>query len=87
MSEARRRTRTVYDVFMTLAEQGSHGVSPGDVVAYLRETSAPMAAWEVRGELSNLEQKGIVKLDEDTGVWFAVEGAEFDADGPASQAS
>lgn len=70
----------VFDAAVTLREQGARTFRPGDVAAHLREGKAPFGAWEVRGELSNLERLGLVALDEDAAVWRLVDGASFSID-------
>jgi hypothetical protein len=42
---------------------------PGDIVSRLREQNQPLGTWEVRGELSNLEAEGILRVSEATGDW------------------
>ena len=77
MSERTRRTKIVYDAAIALREQGASAFLPGDVTAHLRAAGAPFGAWEVRGELSNLERLGLVALDEDSAAWRCVNGAAF----------
>lgn len=78
MSERARRTKIVYDAAAALAESGAASFRPGDVAAHLRPTETPFGAWEVRGELSNLERLGLVELDADTATWCLVPGRTFD---------
>ena len=80
MSERARRTKVVFDALAALQRAGRASVRPGDVTAHLREHGLPVGAWEVRGELSNLERLGLIELDEDTAVWRLVAGAEFSID-------
>ena len=77
MSEQARRTKTVYDAVTALKEAGNTAFRPGDVTAYLRESGAPFGAWEVRGELTNLERLGLIVVDEDSATWRVVNGASF----------
>ena len=77
MSERARRTKTVFDAAKALADAGKDGFRPGDVAAHLREAGTPIDAWEVRGELANLERFGLVALDEETAVWRLIAGATF----------
>lgn len=77
MSERARRTKIVYDAATALAESAA-SFRPGDVAARLRPTETPFGAWEVRGELSNLQRLGLVELDEDTATWRLVPGGTFD---------
>ena len=50
---------------------------PGDVTAHLRASGRPIGAWEVRGELTNLERMGLIVLEEDSATWRLVNGASF----------
>ena len=77
MGERARRTKTVYDAAVSLRESGVGQFRPGDVTARLRETGESFGAWEVRGELSNLNRLGLVVLDQETATWRLVEGAAF----------
>ena len=80
MTEKARRTKTVYDAALALCEAGSSSFRPGDVTAQLRATGSPVGAWEVRGELTNLERMGLIVLDEDAAEWRLVNGASFSID-------
>ena len=77
MSEQARRTKTVFDAVAALQNVGSKPFRPGDVTAHLRAMGEPVGAWEVRGELSNLERMGLIVLDEETATWRLVNGASF----------
>ncbi len=77
LSERARRTKTVFDAIVALREGGAECFRPGDVAGYLRDESTPFGAWEVRGELANLERLGLVVLDEEFAVWRIVPGASF----------
>ena len=77
MSEQARRTKTVFDAVTALKAQGSTAFRPGDVTAHLRASGTPFGAWEVRGELTNLERLGLILLDEDLATWRLVNGACF----------
>ena len=77
MSEPARRTKIVFDAVMALHGAGANPFRPGDVVARLRDDDMPYGAWEVRGELTNLERLGLIALDEDHAVWRVVEGGVF----------
>ncbi len=70
----------VFDAAVALREEGASTFRPGDVAAHLRGGKSPFGAWEVRGELSNLEQLGLVALEEDEAVWRLVDGASFSID-------
>ena len=80
MSEQARRTKTVFDALTALQEAGETAFRPGDVTAHLRASGNPVEAWEVRGELSNLERLGLIELDEETATWRLVNGASFSID-------
>ena len=38
-----------------------------------------MGAWEVRGELSTLQEAGLIAVDEESARWHPVEGQDFDS--------
>lgn len=80
MSEKARRTKIVFDTAMALREDGTERFRVGDVTGRLREDGLAFGAWEVRGELSNLERMGLIVLDEDAAVWQLVDGASFSID-------
>ncbi len=69
-----RRTKLVWLAIKELAGE-SHaagsGLTPADVGALLREHDTPLGAWEVHGELSNLEEIGLVTMDAQSGRWHA----------------
>lgn len=77
VSEQARRTKTVYDAVTALKEAGNTAFRPGDVTAHLRASGAAVGAWEVRGELTNLERLGLIVLDENSATWRVVNGASF----------
>ena len=80
MSEQARRTKTVFDAVTALHNVGRTAFRPGDVTAHLRAGDTPFGAWEVRGELTNLERLGLIVLDEETATWRLVNGAAFSVD-------
>lgn len=86
MSESARRTKIVFDAVMALHDCGANPFRPGDVVARLRRDGRPYGAWEVRGELSNLERLGLIELNEDDAVWRLVDGATFSIEAAKPQA-
>lgn len=67
----------MFDAVLGLREDGATTFRPGDVTARLRADGDPFGAWEVRGELSNLERLGLIVLDEDAATWQLVDGASF----------
>jgi len=77
LSIERRRTETVYGVIQELFEQGRTAVQPGDVSDVLRQRGAPLGAWEIRAELSNLEAQGRLTCDEDTANWHLTESSSL----------
>lgn len=80
MTEKARRTKTVFDTAQRLCADGAESFRPGDITARLRADGMPIGAWEVRGELSNLERLGLIVLDEDAATWTLVDGASFSID-------
>ncbi len=79
MSEARRMTRMIYDALVSLALSDKEWIFPGDITSYLRSQNYPVGIWYVNSELFRLEQLGVVRFDNDTGLWSLIEGAGFDA--------
>ena len=69
MSLAERRTNLVLSVIEDLVAEGCREFRPGDVVSRLRARNQPLATWEVRGELTNLENEGVIELEPDSGAW------------------
>lgn len=69
MSLAQRRTNLVLSVIEKLVAEGRAEFRPGDIVSRLRQQNQPLGAWEVRGELANLEAAGVIELDADTAGW------------------
>lgn len=67
----------MFDAVTALHDGGSTAFRPGDVTAHLRAGDTPFGAWEVRGELANLERLGLIVLDEETATWRLVNGASF----------
>ncbi len=79
-----RRTNLVLAAVRALASGGETTGAPGgtkggftkggftqsDISAYLRAQGEPMSAWEVRGELTNLERAGEVRIESATAIWF-----------------
>ena len=78
MSERARRTKIVYEAAVALREAGAATFRPGDIAEQLRPTDTPFGAWEVRGELGNLERLGLVRCDEETATWQLTQSGEFD---------
>ena len=78
VSEAQRKTRTVYDAFNSVIGSNGQEIRAGQVVAFLRESNDPFGSWEVRGELSKLEALGLLKLNGSTGTWSLVDGIDYD---------
>lgn len=78
MSERARRTKIVFDAALALGEAGTVAFGPGDIATRLRSTQTPFGAWEVRGELANLEQLGLARCDAETSAWRLTAGATFD---------
>ena len=70
----------MFDAVAALRETGKAEFEPGDVTGRLRDDGVPFGAWEVRGELANLERLGLVVLDESTARWQLVNGADFSID-------
>lgn len=76
MNSDSRRTDLVHRIFDELVSAGAtNGITPGDVNARLRDQKLPLGAWEVRGELVELERAGVVVLDADSGRWFPATAA------------
>lgn len=58
-------------IFAELAATGrfGDGIRPGDISSLLREHGQPLAVWEIRYELTQLERAGSIVLDANTGRW------------------
>lgn len=78
VSEAQRKTRTVYEAFISITGSNGKAILAGEVVALLRENNDPFGSWEVRGELSKLEALGLLSLNEASGAWSRVEGIDYE---------
>ncbi len=63
------RVRKAVDELLA-SGRGEDGFLPGDVNRLLRDQNEPMGAWEVRGELSQLERLGELRVDAASGRWF-----------------
>ena len=70
----------MFDAVAALRDAGKTTFRPGDVTAHLRAKGLAVGAWEVRGELSNLERLGLIELDEETATWCLVSTAAFSID-------
>ena len=68
MTTDQRRTDAIYLIIEELAAQQPE-FRPGDVATFLRDQGQPMAAWEIRGQLSRLETAGLLSNDPVTGAW------------------
>lgn len=75
MSVGRKRTEIVYAIILELVEDGLQQLRPGNVNSALRERGQPMDTWEVRGEFSNLQARGLIALDTATGDWHVTKNA------------
>lgn len=78
-----RRTNLVLAAVRALASRGetagasggaAGGFTQSDISAHLRAEGEPMSAWEVRGELTNLERAGEVRIEPATAIWFLNQG-------------
>jgi hypothetical protein len=70
LSLEQHRTKLVLSVIDKLVEEGRTAFRPGEITSRLRERNQPLAAWEVRGELSSLESAGMLRSDPMTGKWM-----------------
>lgn len=70
-----RRTKLVWLAIQQLAADNgaSNGISLADIGAFLRTHDTPLGAWEIRGELTALEELELVRLDPATGRWHAAQ--------------
>ena len=73
MSVQRKRTETIYAIFRELVDGGRDSVRPGDINTVLRDRGQPMGTWEVRRELSRLEDEGLISCDAATTEWHLTE--------------
>ena len=81
MTSDPRRTDLVLRAFNELIAatlphgQERDGIVPGDVSDLLRKQGAPLGAWEIRFELSQLEKAGHVVVDPATGRFHPAKAA------------
>ena len=68
MTTDQRRTDAIYLVIQELAAEKPE-FRPGDIASYLRDRGQPTPVWEIRGELSKLEEAGLLSNDPVTGAW------------------
>ena len=78
MSEARRQTRIVYEVFMEIVSEGNPGVRQGDIIERLRSRNHALGIWKVTGEFSTLEELNLIQLNIHTGLWSPVPDRNFE---------
>jgi hypothetical protein len=78
VSEALRLTKTIYGAICRVVADGNDSLRPGDIVGYMRDEGRPLDSWEVRGQFSQLENLGLLKIDVATGIWQLVDGVDFD---------
>ena len=71
-----RRTKLVLAAIQALANGGTQGFTPAEVGAQLRAQGEPVSAWEIRGELSNLEAAGNIRIDPASARWYLQAAAE-----------
>ena len=81
MSIEQRRTETVYAVIQELVDQGRTSFRPADVTSILRDQGQPLGAWEVRGEFSILEARGLIELNAESADWSLTKVASREAAG------
>jgi hypothetical protein len=70
LSLEQHRTKLVLQVIDKLMDEGCTEFRPGDITDRLRAQNQPLATWEVRGELSNLETAGMLRVNPSTGTWM-----------------
>ena len=77
MTSDPRRTDLVLRAFNELMATRSarDGIVPGDISELLRKQNAPLGGWEIRYELSQLEQAGKVVVDPSTGRFHPANAA------------
>jgi len=69
------RTDEIYAVIRSLVGSGTQSFRPGHIADALRETGEPLLTWEIRGELSKLEARGVISADPVTGAYSLTEAA------------
>ncbi|MXW06743.1 MAG: hypothetical protein F4Z87_01175 [Gammaproteobacteria bacterium] len=72
MGEALRITKTIYDAFVAVSDEGNSAVRPGDLVQHMRDQNDPMGIWKIIGELNTLNELGLIRFDEETATWHLV---------------
>lgn len=75
MSIDQHRTDEIYAVIRSLAESGTNSFRPGHIADALRAAGDPLLTWEIRGELSRLESRGLIRVDPATGAYALTDAA------------
>lgn len=79
MDESWRRTRTIYDAFTALMDQGAIHMRPSDIATHLRNDNQPLDAWQIYGQFRILERMGLIYVEPETGFWYLIEGQDFNS--------
>lgn len=74
MSTDQHLTDQVYAAVQALAAD-KPSFLPGDLASHLRTQGQPMGVWQLRGELSRLEDAGLLRNDPVSGAWSLAEAA------------
>ncbi|MYD46228.1 MAG: hypothetical protein F4W92_07750 [Gammaproteobacteria bacterium] len=72
MGEALRITKTIFDAFVEVSDEGATAVLPGDLVQHMREQNDPLGIWKIIGELNTLHELGLIRFDEESATWHLV---------------
>lgn len=75
MSIDDHRTDEIYAVIRSLVASGTTTFRPGHIADALRAAGEPLLSWEIRGELSKLEARGLISADPATGAYSLTEAA------------
>ena len=75
LSIDQHRTDQVYAVVQAIVDGGQPSFRPGHIADALRDSGHPMLSWEIRWELAQLEEDGLIQSDPTTGAYSLVDAA------------
>ena len=75
MNEELRRRKTIQATIEALVADGQHSFRPGDVASRQRQADDPIPVWQLRQVFHELQQQGIIQLDEASGYWHKTGGS------------
>ncbi|MEM7218158.1 MAG: hypothetical protein AAF515_07315 [Pseudomonadota bacterium] len=70
MSQPKERTQKVFEAIKAAQNNtAGNAFRAGDIIAHLRDGGFPLGGWEVRGELTQLGEAGLIELDPASARW------------------